>query len=67
MDLLENLLDHRRNGTPLLVPLVSTGAFMRVLAAVAEADEPVRVDPRPSNGKARARTGMPSSTISRIG
>ena len=45
VDLLENLLAHRRNGTPLLVPLVSTGAFMRVLAAVA-ADEPVRVDPR---------------------
>jgi Family of unknown function (DUF6807) len=46
VDLLENLLAHRRNGTPLLVPLVSTGAFMRVLDAVAAADEPVRVDPR---------------------
>jgi predicted dehydrogenase len=46
MDLLENLLAHRREGAPLLVPLVSTGAFMRVLAAVAEADEPVRIDPR---------------------
>lgn len=45
-DLLENLLEHRRDGTPLLVPLVSTGAFMRVLAAVADAGEPVRVDPR---------------------
>jgi hypothetical protein len=30
----------------LLVPLVSSGAFMRVLAAVADADEPVRIDPR---------------------
>lgn len=44
-DLLENLLAHRRDGTPLLVPLSSTGAFMRVLAAVAEADEPALVDP----------------------
>ncbi len=45
-DLLENLIDFRRAGAPLLVPLRSTGAFMRVLAAVAAADEPVRVDPR---------------------
>jgi predicted dehydrogenase len=46
VDLLENLLAHRREGVPLLVPLVSTGAFMQVLAAVAAADEPVRIDPR---------------------
>jgi predicted dehydrogenase len=46
VDLVENLLAHRRDGTPLLVPLVNTGAFMRVLAAVAAADEPVRIDPR---------------------
>ncbi|SDS61679.1 Predicted dehydrogenase [Friedmanniella luteola] len=45
-DLLENLLAHRRTGEPLRVPLVSTGAFMRVLAAVADADDPVRIDPR---------------------
>jgi predicted dehydrogenase len=45
VDLLENLLAHRHGGAPLLVPLVSTGAFMRVLDAVA-ADEPVRIDPR---------------------
>src|SRR5215213_4330072 len=45
VDLFENLLAHRRDGVTLLVPLVSTGAFMRVLAAVA-ADEPVRIDPR---------------------
>ena len=45
VDLLENLLAHRRDGAPLLVPLVSTGAFMWVLAAVA-ADQPVRIDPR---------------------
>ncbi len=45
-DLLENLLAYRRDGTPLLVPLASTGAFMRVFDAVANADEPVRIDPR---------------------
>src|SRR5215212_6867811 len=45
-DLLENLLAHRRDGAPLLVPLASTGAFMRVLATVADAEEPVRIDPR---------------------
>jgi predicted dehydrogenase len=46
VDLLENLLAHRRDGAPLLVPLASTGAFMRVLGAVAAAEEPVRIDPR---------------------
>ncbi|WP_299033321.1 DUF6807 family protein [uncultured Pseudokineococcus sp.] len=45
-DLLEDLLAHRRQGSPLLVPLESTGAFMRVLDEVARADEPVRIDPR---------------------
>lgn len=45
-DLLENLLAHRRDRSPLLVPLASTGAFMRVLATVADAEEPVRIDPR---------------------
>jgi predicted dehydrogenase len=45
VDLLENLLAHRREGTPLLVPLVSTGAFMGVLGAIAAAEEPVRIDP----------------------
>jgi predicted dehydrogenase len=46
VDLLENLLAHRREGVPLRVPLVSTGAFMQVLAAIATAEEPVRIDPR---------------------
>jgi hypothetical protein len=45
VDLLENLLAHRREGAPLLVPLINTGAFMRVLAAVA-GNEPIRIDPR---------------------
>jgi predicted dehydrogenase len=44
-DLLENMLAHRRDGSALLVPLASTGAFMRVLAAVAGHD-PVQIDPR---------------------
>lgn len=33
-DLLENLLDHRQNGTPLLSSLADSGAFMAVLEAV---------------------------------
>lgn len=45
-DLLENLLAFRQDGAPLLVPLASTGAFMRVLDAVSSAGEPVRIDPR---------------------
>ncbi|MFJ3384015.1 MULTISPECIES: PmoA family protein [unclassified Curtobacterium] len=42
-DLLENLLDHRRTGADLLVPLVSTGAFVEVLEAV-RATGPVQID-----------------------
>ncbi|HET9874086.1 MAG TPA: DUF6807 family protein [Propionibacteriaceae bacterium] len=45
-DLLENLIASRRGQSELLVPLSSTGAFMRVLDAVARAGEPVRIDPR---------------------
>ncbi|MEX5258127.1 DUF6807 family protein [Kocuria arenosa] len=44
-NLLENLLDARLRGTPLLCPLVSTGAFMRVLDAVRTAPDPVPIDP----------------------
>jgi len=44
-DLLENLLDHRSDGTPLIVPLTSTGAFMRVVEAIRLAPAPTRVDP----------------------
>jgi predicted dehydrogenase len=44
-DLLENLLAFRRGESDLLVPLVSTGAFMRVLDAVARSGEPTPVDP----------------------
>lgn len=42
-DLLENLLAHRSRGDALLVPLVSTGAFVEVLEAV-RATEPVQID-----------------------
>ena len=45
-DLLENLIAFRRGNSALLVPLSSTGAFMRVLDAVAKAGEPIRIDPR---------------------
>ncbi|MFI7582100.1 DUF6807 family protein [Kocuria kalidii] len=45
-NLLENLLDARRQGTALLCPLASTGAFVRVLDAVRTAPDPVRIDPR---------------------
>lgn len=41
--LLENLLEHRETGAPLLCPLRETGAFMRVLEAVRTADDPTRV------------------------
>lgn len=39
-DLVEQLLDHRENGTPLSAPLVETGAFMTVLEAVRIAPQP---------------------------
>lgn len=44
-NLLENLLDARLAGTPLLCPLESTGAFMRVLDAVRTAPDPVPIPP----------------------
>lgn len=39
-DLLENLLAHRTDGTPLLSSLENSGAFMRVLEAVRMAPDP---------------------------
>ena len=45
-DLLENLIEHRRSGAELIVPLASTGAFMRVVEAVRRAPEPTKIDPR---------------------
>lgn len=40
-DLLDNLLDHLHDGTPLLVPVADGGAFMRVVEAVRTAPDPV--------------------------
>jgi predicted dehydrogenase len=42
--LLENLVDHVVDGSPLLVPAESAGAFMRVLEAVRTAPAPARID-----------------------
>ncbi|MDI5977168.1 DUF6807 family protein [Amycolatopsis magusensis] len=44
-DLLENLVEHIRDGTELLVPLQRTGAFMRVVDAVRRAAEPRPIAP----------------------
>lgn len=45
-DMLENLVAFRHDRTPLRVPLVSTGAFMRVVEAIRKAGEPVHVERR---------------------
>ena len=45
-DLLENLIEHRRSGAALIVPLASTGAFMRVVEAVRLAPDPTTIDPK---------------------
>ncbi len=42
-DLLENLLDHRDHGDPLLVPLADTVGFMAVLEATQTAPDPVAI------------------------
>ncbi|MDT0265142.1 Gfo/Idh/MocA family oxidoreductase [Streptomyces sp. DSM 44915] len=44
-DLLANLVDHLRDGVPLLVPPARTGGFMRLVEAVRTAPDPVRLDP----------------------
>jgi hypothetical protein len=43
--LLANLVDHVVDGVPLLVPAVSTGAFMRVLEAVRTSAAPTPIAP----------------------
>ncbi|MGN6324980.1 DUF6807 family protein [Pseudolysinimonas sp.] len=40
VDLVENLLDHRDAGAPLLSPLADSGAFMTVLEAIRTAPDP---------------------------
>ncbi|CAM5621918.1 Putative oxidoreductase OS=Streptomyces griseus subsp. griseus (strain JCM 4626 / NBRC) OX=455632 GN=SGR_212 PE=4 SV=1 [Streptomyces griseus subsp. griseus] len=67
-DLLENLLDHLAQGTPLLVPPASTGAFMRVVEAVRTAPEPAPLPDRawetrydgPGGGPRRVVPGIDS-------
>ncbi|MET4156881.1 Gfo/Idh/MocA family oxidoreductase [Agromyces sp. PvR057] len=44
--LLANLVEHVREGTPLLVPAAATGAFMRVLEAVRTGEAARAIDPR---------------------
>ena len=43
-DLLENLVDHRETGAPLLVPLSDTVGFMALLEATQTAPDPVAID-----------------------
>ncbi|MGP0224704.1 MULTISPECIES: DUF6807 family protein [unclassified Paenarthrobacter] len=45
-DLTENLLQHLKDGTPLLSPLEDSGAFMQVLEAIRTAEDPAPIDPR---------------------
>ncbi|WP_432181092.1 Gfo/Idh/MocA family protein [Streptomyces sp. NBC_00063] len=44
-DLLDNLLEHLRDGTDLLSPLARSGAFTRVVESVRTAADPVRLAP----------------------
>ncbi|MFW6689684.1 Gfo/Idh/MocA family protein [Streptomyces sp. MAR4 CNX-425] len=63
-DLLGNLLDHLRDGTPLLAPVAAAGAFMRVAEAVRTAPAPVPLPAAawrevPAAGPAGARRVVP--------
>ncbi|WP_394554697.1 Gfo/Idh/MocA family protein [Agromyces sp. MMS24-JH15] len=44
-NLLADLVEHAATGSPLLVPIASTGGFMRVLEAVRLAPAPTPIDP----------------------
>jgi predicted dehydrogenase len=61
-DLLANLLDHRADGTPLLVPLTATADFTAVLAALTDAGLPaphlLDGDPVVIDGAHRTITGV---------
>ncbi|RSH94932.1 hypothetical protein EHS25_000016 [Saitozyma podzolica] len=46
VDLLENLIAHRKSGAALLSPLRSTGAFMRVLETIRTGPQPVHIERR---------------------
>jgi predicted dehydrogenase len=45
-DLLENLLEHRASGVPLLSPLEATGAFMCAVEAIRKAEAPAAIPGR---------------------
>lgn len=44
VDMLENLIDHRATGKPLLLPLSDTGAFMRVMEAIRTSGPPIHIE-----------------------
>jgi predicted dehydrogenase len=44
VDMLQNLIDHRTNQTPLILPLIDTGAFMMVMEALRTGPAPVHVE-----------------------
>lgn len=46
VDMLQNLTDHRATGTPLLLPLSDTGAFMRVMDALRSGGPPKHIERR---------------------
>ena len=44
VDMLQNLIDHRATGAPLLLPLSDTGAFMRVMEAIRTSGPPIHIE-----------------------
>jgi predicted dehydrogenase len=44
VDMLQNLIDYRTTGAPLLLPLSDTGAFMRVMEAIRTSGPPIHIE-----------------------
>lgn len=44
VDMLQNLIEHRATGIPLLLPLSDTGAFMRVMEALRTGGPPIHIE-----------------------